>query len=181
MIDPRPQQADLFRRQPLALLRHQHVLIESRHKMNQRTLRTFAGNDIRRVIVAALQRHILHVQAIPTLLLFRPVTLEAVLFKKRTDVLRKIHRTRRWRWQLGNIHLRCAQTVGEEQERQKEQGAFHGWGQTGLYAKLFLYTTFRRANTLAENFSFPKSFAFPPLQPRTGRQARLHRGADLQA
>ena len=53
LVDPRAQQADLLRRQRIALGRHLHVGIEPRDEMDQRALRAFAGHDVRRMLVAA--------------------------------------------------------------------------------------------------------------------------------
>ena len=103
LVDPRAQHTDLLRGERVALGRHLHIGIEARDEMDHRTLRAFAGHDIRRMLVTAVHGHVLPIHAPAPLLLLRPVAFLAARFHDRLDVLREIHRTRRRRRQLGKI------------------------------------------------------------------------------
>ncbi len=120
LVNPRAQQTDLFRREPVAFLRHHHVVHEAGDKLNQRAFRAFAGMNRGCVIIAALERDLFHVHAKATLLLLRSVTLQATRSKDRLNVLRKIHRATRGRRQFRHIHVRRCERQARQQRNPKQ-------------------------------------------------------------
>src|SRR4051794_31370285 len=117
LVDPRAQKADLPGGERVAFARHEHVGIETGDEMDERALGTFAGADVRGVIVAALEREIFDIEAEAALLFLRSVTFHAVFLEDRADVLREIHGTRRgWR-ELRDVHFRRERTGSEGKGR----------------------------------------------------------------
>jgi len=92
LLDPRRQRRDLRRRQRFAFRRHPLVLVVRGHHLEQRTLLHLARDDVRRVVVTALQRGRLDVEPQTGLLLLRPVAFVAVLLKNRPHFAREIDR-----------------------------------------------------------------------------------------
>ena len=99
LIDPRPQQPDLLRREAFAFLRH-HLIAQPGDEMNQQTLRAFPWHQRRPEFAAFHQHRRLVIEPEIRLLLFRPVAVVARRRKDRLDVAHEIHRPRRGRREL---------------------------------------------------------------------------------
>ena len=101
LVDPAPENANLFGRKGIALLRHPGQLVmRAGGEMDNQALGAVA-RDHRRAVISTLQSVGLQIEAQSGLLLFRSVTLVTAIGQQRLDVLREIDRSRRHRWQLG--------------------------------------------------------------------------------
>lgn len=91
MIYPRPHEADLFRRQLLALLRHgRDFVVRAGQDFHQSALRTVA-DDERRPVVAALEQVRATVRAQTRLLLLLTMAIVTAFGKERLKFLGEIN------------------------------------------------------------------------------------------
>src|SRR5256885_8293682 len=93
LIDPGPQQSDLFRGQRLAFAgrRHLQVGFQPRDVSNQLTFRALEWNEVIGIDLAAGERRFAVVQPKAALRTFRPVTPKAHAFKNGFDVPPIVH------------------------------------------------------------------------------------------
>src|SRR5437870_4118717 len=78
LIDPGAQQADLFRRETLALRRHDFIRLQSGDEPHEPAFRALAWhNDL--AVIAAPERGLFGVEAQPAFLLLRSVTFETMI------------------------------------------------------------------------------------------------------
>ncbi len=91
LVNPCPQQTNLFRRQPLAFGRHLIVRLHEGHPLNDLALRAFTGHPKRFFRFAAARRIRVAVQPEAAFLFVRPVAFVAALDEDRLDVPRKIN------------------------------------------------------------------------------------------
>ena len=80
----------------IALGRHLHIGVESRHELDQRTFPALSRMNVRRMIVPAVESRLFQIHPVAALLLFRSMAAEAILFENGPNILGKIHRPRRW-------------------------------------------------------------------------------------
>jgi hypothetical protein len=130
LVDPRPQQSDLFRRERITFRRHFRVGHEMGDQMNQRAARAVAGLDCRRVILTAFERRRFRVESIFTLLLLRAVTGLAGLLEHWPDVLGEVHRARGRRRELRDIDLFGSGQTSESQGQREQPDVCHPDGQS---------------------------------------------------
>lgn len=99
LIDPRPNHPHLLRRKRIPLRRHHNFRINPSHIMNQPTMSRIPRQN-RLANVAALKRICPSIQPIIRLLLLRAVTTVTALGKDRLNLLDKINRVIRRRWEF---------------------------------------------------------------------------------
>src|SRR5262245_33554718 len=81
LVNPRPQNPNLLRRQRVAFRRHQHVLVEPRDIVNERTGCAFSRYDVGGRALASRQRDVFVVQPVTAALPLGAMTIVAVFLQ----------------------------------------------------------------------------------------------------
>src|SRR5437899_12661744 len=116
LIDPRPQNPDLFARERILLLWHAlEISFVARYRQDEKTLGAFATNK-QRAGIAAFQPRCFFIEPQSALLLLRAMTLVAIGRQDRLNVFVEVNFPRNRRWNL------CSREVCLEQATAHRQG-----------------------------------------------------------
>jgi hypothetical protein len=129
LVNPRPQQADLVRRELVSFAdgRHLHVLDGIGGIVDEEALGAVAGNDVICIFAAAGQRRSTVVESEMTFWFFRPVAAEAGVLENRLDVPGEIDRLIGRRWQRIFLSLVHGRKAANHRHYEKEPGARGGF------------------------------------------------------